>query len=292
MKTDSTFIPINANLAVYKGTSCVEPNPSYHHHNTHEIFLFLSGTVKYYIEQSCYLLQPGDLLLINSQEMHRAVANPKVKYERVVINIAQDYLKALSSMTTDLAGCFHSHPIGQHNIIHLAPASLHPLLNIVGRILTLQHSDDFGKELLISASVTELMVHINDLYQKAGYSSDNIMPALIKNVLAYIEEHLADEMTLSDLQEHFFLSGTYISRLFKKHTGLTLRSYILSRRIMLAKNLLIQGLSVTEVCELSGFHDYTNFIKSFHNVVGISPGKFQKDPLFNPTAHTKKNNLY
>lgn len=92
----------------------------------------------------------------------------------------------------------------------------------------------------------------------------------------YIDEHITQDITLGKLAEAFYMNSTSISRQFKKHTGLTLRSYILSRRIELAKFLLSDGMSITDACFQSGFGDYANFIRSFTKMVGISPGKYIK----------------
>ncbi|WP_313960282.1 helix-turn-helix domain-containing protein [Paenibacillus xylanexedens] len=60
----------------------------------------------------------------------------------------------------------------------------------------------------------------------------------------------------------------------QKTTGLTIRNYILNRRIELAQICLSEGMSITEACYRSGFGDYANFIRSFTKIVGTSPGKF------------------
>ncbi|WP_341282735.1 AraC family transcriptional regulator [Paenibacillus sp. FSL H8-0537] len=105
----------------------------------------------------------------------------------------------------------------------------------------------------------------------------DIMPELVRNTMNYIEVNLARELTLEHLSEVLCMNSTYISRQFKKHTGLTIRAYILSRRIELSKYYLTEGMSITEACYQSGFGDYANFIRSFTKVNGISPGKFIKN---------------
>jgi AraC-like DNA-binding protein len=102
------------------------------------------------------------------------------------------------------------------------------------------------------------------------------MPELVRKTMEYIEEHITQHITLGQLAEQFYMNSTSISRQFKKHTGLTLRSYILGRRIELAKTLLTDGMSITDVCFQSGFSDYANFIRSFTKIVGTSPGKYTR----------------
>lgn len=94
----------------------------------------------------------------------------------------------------------------------------------------------------------------------------------------YIETHLTDSLTLQDLSDNLFANSSYISRQFKKHTGLTIRNYILTRRIELAKSCLTEGMTITEACYQSGFGDYANFIRTFTKLVGTSPGKYARNP--------------
>ena len=136
---------------------------------------------------------------------------------------------------------------------------------------------EFGYDVLTNAYLTQLLVYINEIYfHSTSVKERNIMPELISRVMEYISEHLTEDITLSRLSQLFYLNGTYISSQFKHHTGLTLRTYILDQKITLARKLLLEGYSVSETCSQAGFSDYANFIRSFTNLTGISPGKYCK----------------
>lgn len=95
-------------------------------------------------------------------------------------------------------------------------------------------------------------------------------------ILSYINTHIREDLTLESLSSHFFLSQSYICRIFKADTGTTINKYITAKRITLSKSLLSQGYSVNEVCEACGFNDYTNYLKAFTKAVGISPKKYAR----------------
>lgn len=95
-------------------------------------------------------------------------------------------------------------------------------------------------------------------------------------IMTYINEHISETLSICNIAEHFFLSTSYLSVIFKKETGMTINKYITSQRIMLAKVRLSEGHSVTETCELCGFKDYSNFLKVFKKTVGISPKIYAK----------------
>ena len=96
----------------------------------------------------------------------------------------------------------------------------------------------------------------------------------VDDILAYINLNITSPITIEQLAGEFFLSESYICRIFKSATGTTINKYISARRISIAKALLSDGISVTEAYEKSGFSDYSNFFKAFTKAVGISPKKY------------------
>lgn len=248
----------------------------YHRHEAYELYLFLRGNVNFYIENSCYRLQPGDLIVISPEEMHRSFSLDDTEYERITINLQKSYLHRLSTPSTLLSACFHYRPMGKGNIVHLTEAQLEQFLQLTGELEQALSSEAYGTDIQANCFIAQLLVLANTVFQQASFIPADIMPALVRQTMDYIEGHLAEDITLVQLAGLFHLNSTYISRQFKKHTGLTLRSYILDRRIALAKSLLGEGLSITEACYQSGFSDYANFIRSFTRVTGISPGRYAK----------------
>ena len=83
-------------------------------------------------------------------------------------------------------------------------------------------------------------------------------------------------MTTTAIAKDLGFKSDYLSRIFKSFTGASLQHFILIKKINYAQKLLNQGKTATEACYLSGFNNYSNFSRSFSNITGKSPGKFQK----------------
>ena len=96
------------------------------------------------------------------------------------------------------------------------------------------------------------------------------------DIIKYINENITDRLQISIIAAHFYLSDAYVCRAFKAQTGTTINKYITARRITIAKQYLAKGSTVLNACEKSGFRDYTNFVKAFTKLVGISPKKYEK----------------
>lgn len=95
------------------------------------------------------------------------------------------------------------------------------------------------------------------------------------NIIKYLNLNYSNDISLKSVADHFHLNPSYVSQLFKKEAGNTYTQYLTQLRIEKAKELLRSGgLTISDVCESTGFHDYFYFIKTFKKITGVSPGKF------------------
>ncbi|MGN7761380.1 AraC family transcriptional regulator [Paenibacillus sp. 22594] len=278
--TNYIFAPITKELICFHRTTDTElinPALPYHRHDAYEIYLFLRGNAYMYLEQSCYKLAPGDLIIISPSEMHRCICIDNQMYERIGLNIKKSALEKLSSHRSNLLSCFESHPFGQNNLIRLSQDQIVMYCGLAEKLISCLSSEAYGQDLLAESYATQLLVFINTLYQSSTYQSNNLMPELVSKTMTYIKEHLVESISSEQLEQQFHYSGKYISQQFREHTGLTIRSYIVDKRISLAMSHLAAGKTVAEACELSGFSDYANFIRSFKKIAGVSPGRYAKE---------------
>lgn len=138
----------------------------------------------------------------------------------------------------------------------------------------------FGQDLLDISLFMNLMIFLNEIFAKKDNSEVQEAKKYSRlydqfnDILSYINQHLSKDLNITDLANHFHLSPSYLRRIFKTETGTTINKYIVTQRISLAKSLLTDGYSVAETCDLCGFRDYSNFLKTFTRVVGISPKKY------------------
>lgn len=105
----------------------------------------------------------------------------------------------------------------------------------------------------------------------------DIPTASVARVCRYIDEHLTDPLTLSDLAGHAGLSRHYFSRLFRAVTGDPPMRYLMRRRIEHARGLLAERRhSVCEIAVLLHFADQSHFCRSFRRRVGLSPLQYSR----------------
>lgn len=107
---------------------------------------------------------------------------------------------------------------------------------------------------------------------------------LLSRAKSYIMLNYTHKITLNDVASAAFISPAYISKVFKRETGMTFVAYLNSLRIEQAKYyLLFTDRDISDIYSLTGFEDQSYFTKVFKSFTGISPGKYrERRGLFAP----------
>ena len=273
-----TFVPQGKKIICEHkiGGLSASPEPVLHNHDGYEILVFLDGDANFYVEKEGKSLEKGEVLCISPYTFHYAEPLEPAYYERIVLSISKELLTELSTETVDLSACFSVAPAGHINVLHLAEDALQRLIDYTQQLEEILRTSCFADELLTKALLIQILVLLNSpLHRNVLIKYPSIMPLPVKNTVSYIEEHLTENFTIRDLAEELHHNSDYISRCFKKITGITLQNYIIAKRISLAQEYLSKGYPPSEVCYLCGFNNYSNFSRTFTMHLGISPKKYQ-----------------
>lgn len=100
---------------------------------------------------------------------------------------------------------------------------------------------------------------------------------LMSDVQLYLFEHMSEELSLSQLAQHFYLTEAYLSDLFKKTTGRTITHFLRDLRLERSKQLLRDtDDTLAEIALRCGYRDYSYYGKQFKNSVGVSPEQYRR----------------
>jgi two-component system, response regulator YesN len=106
--------------------------------------------------------------------------------------------------------------------------------------------------------------------------NNEISLSVIEKVKRYIAIHIADNPSRDDLGNYVYLNPDYLTRLFKKETGMTLISYCQNVRMKYAKDLLLKSnMSVSKVAAQVGYSNFSHFSRAFKEFTGINPTEFK-----------------
>ena len=248
-----------------------------HIHDCYEVYFSISGGKQFLIDNQVYDIAPGDLFLINQYDSHYLTQIDKELHERIVIMIDPEYMRSISTKETDLDACFQNRSEHFSHKVSLSQEQQGRFLYFINKLVT---SNGYGHDLLERATFTELFVMINKIVADRENNTEAEKPSTyneqVDSILSYLNNNLQYPVSIGDLSRHFYISESYICRIFKAATGTTINKYMTARRISIAKSLLAEGIGVSEVCERCGFSDYSNFLKAFTKSVGISPKKYSQ----------------
>lgn len=147
-------------------------------------------------------------------------------------------------------------------------------LQITDYILKPVNYEEFG------TCIDNLKISLFEQRLSAAAEPQKKEECTIASITRYLQEHLAEEVSLSVLAEEFHLNPQYISQLFKNEIGVGFLAYLTNIRMEKAKKLLLcTSLSIAEIAEQSGYGDYRVFTKVFKKSEGITPSQYRRDFL-------------
>lgn len=250
----------------------------FHSHDFYEIYFFVDGNVKYYIENESYDLTKGDVLIIPPGKLHRPVIEENTVYERYVLWLYGVGLLSNEGIGTAISEINKTVSEKKTRLASFKDAEYSKLKELLEKLICESVSDE---KLSFYTAESCIVLALGDILRKLQHTENTDWDSghLAGRVISYINRNVAAAPSLDELSEKFFVSKYYLSRKFKEYTKTTIHQYILMKKINLAKQLLESGRSPQETCYACGFSTYSNFYKVFTGQTGISPGNYARKTL-------------
>jgi len=112
---------------------------------------------------------------------------------------------------------------------------------------------------------------------RLGYDTEESIGATVYRVIRYVDDHLYAIDSIRSIANELNYNYSYLSYMFKKHTGITLQKYITNKKMEHAQSMLLErGQSIAQVATILGYKNTQSFSKAFNNVFNMSPSVFMK----------------
>lgn len=248
----------------------------FHYHDFYKIIYFVEGKVVYQIEGKSYRLKPHDFVLVGANVIHRAQIDESFPYERYVIYLSEDFLSQKSVSGESLKHCFDQAQKNQNWVLHFTPESYEDMVGCLLKMRRMERQKNAPyHDFLLQAVFLEFMVLLNRnvLQQPKAFIETAVYHEKVVDVIAYIQEHLAEEISIDILAEKFYISKYYLMRQFRQATGYSVHKYLNEKRIQAARQMILSGIPASTACYECGFKDYSTFAKRFKQIVGTAPSK-------------------
>lgn len=117
---------------------------------------------------------------------------------------------------------------------------------------------------------------MGEIINRFQYTAGN--NPVIQETVSYILDHVESEITVAEVAKQVHVNGTYLSNLFRKKTGFTIKEFMVRVKMERAKKLLVAGhLKTYEIAQKIGYVDYEYFSKVFKKNSGFTPTQFRQN---------------
>lgn len=252
-----------------------------HFHSQYEIFYILEGERLFFFDNREYLAKPGDLILVNSNLIHmtRSLPGTDRGHNRIILYITKEKISAFDSLypALQLTSFFNNF----YGLYHLDEEQKCLFLNLYHHFRHMfakkERNYKLGIELETVSYLFKLMSYVQSQEQALPHFSDNPKYQTAYAVADYLSEHCEQPVSLEELSARFFLSKSYICRIFKEITGYNIKEYANIHRIKKAKRLLEEtDKSISDIAHMLGFESLTYFERVFKTYATIPPLKYRK----------------
>lgn len=246
-----------------------------HFHDHFEIMLPLTSPGNIFVNDQVYPLERGTLYLIGESTLHRTMANGF--HSRYILHISRKALTELSTPQTDFT------QLMQVNFRRamLDNEQMTELIELFQDLERNKNDGTFGSDIRQTVALLRLLIKLAPTLNAAtaGEAIRNKDFLRVAPILDYIRDNLAEPLSLDQIASQFYLSKHYLCRIFKSATGFSVMEYIIYSRVLRARQLLQDGVSVQQAGEMSGFSDNSHFIRTFGHLTGVTPGRYAKEHL-------------
>ena len=237
---------------------------------------------EYLVGTERYKLQKGDIIFIPPDTSHRPLLPEYVTepYKRDVLWISADFMRNVIKTGPDIGLSDLAKPA----LYRTAGTRWEYICDLFHSGVTEADQQNIDWETIVIANALAIVAHLHraskDINAKPLKAEK---PELLDQVLAYVELHLSEKISLADIAHHFFVSESTITQTFRKKMGVSFYRCVTQHRLIAAKSLIEKGLPLDIVAEQVGFSDYSSFFRAFKQEYRISPRQYRKKQMVNDT---------
>lgn len=247
----------------------------WHYHKEVELLLVTEGELEVELQNSHFLLQAGELLIIGSSEPHRTrISKPCQKYL-----LQFDLQQYLDTFMLPFFPYFNEWeaPLSECNAIwRRNPQIQQELKQAILQIWREFSRKEFAYEVAISMHIKHILLQVircrSDIWPADGKIDDLL---ILQPVLAYIEKELAGTIQLEDASRMANMNYSHFSKFFKRTIGMPFTVYVNQKRIKKAERLLLtRSCSIAHIAVEVGIPNLAHFYKLFERYHEMTPKQF------------------
>lgn len=233
-----------------------------------KINVFVEGEFSVFSDEILHHPTYGDICVFPPMKMHYGQINKKMHINYYQLDIGTEIFSAIPDGNLLLCRLLSAN----HSFLHPSQEKSKEALGLCDEIeKALKKEETF----LAYAKVIEFLSMLYPLYADRVSVSNVNFSLRTAQVIRYIENHYAEDITVTKIAAELDVSTSFLFRIFKREIGIPIHEYLNQYRISKSISLL-KTHSVTETGYLCGFCDSSHFISTFKKHTGITPMQYKK----------------
>jgi len=259
----------------HRDTSSSNAHMNLHSHTFYELIYCCNNCgAEYLVGTERYRLQQGDIIFVPPGVSHRPLLPEMMEqpYNRYVLWLSPEFMAQYAGLFPHSFGAKQ----GQSGMLRTHGTKWEFLGNLFRTgVREAEEQKDGWEVAVIGNAITLLTQIMRATDDRSARVPEAEKPELLDRLMAYVEKHYAETVTIGDLAKQFFVSSSTVSHLFKEKMGVSFYRYVTQRRLIAAKALIAKGNLLETVAAETGFQDYSGFYRAFKQEYGISPRQYR-----------------
>lgn len=284
-------------LAILEYTARGAGDPM-HWHDHFEIALVLDGRGVFMFGRRALEAEPGDIFFIDNSQPHVALADPGASLRLLLVLFRPELIAGPGARELD-RGYLAPFRVDDRTSLPRIRAGT-PLAGevapVIHQLRAAWDRHDPAERHLVDATLRMALALVNRDPESATTAGAARSAAdrreQIRPVLAYVDGHCRESITLVDVAELVHVSPSRVRHVFKDVTGVSFKAYVTQVRVAEAKRLLlVTDLSVAEIARAVSYTNLNQFYKVFYRSCAMSPGEYRRyytpaggDPMPEPAG--------
>lgn len=254
-----------------------------HFHPFYEIYILLDGKAQHIIEGQIYEIEEFDIVFLKPYQLHKSAYYKNTSCTRLILSFDIAFFEI---NFPEAAKEIHSLFVKKTPIYRFSDAIKDELISRFNAMYIASKDKTATIDFLMTSYFMQFFTQMVSLKEKNTYSSNQSQNEesasqtsiqKIQDIVSYIHQNYANELTLEFLADNFYISQHYLSRKFKQVTQFSVVNYIQQTRVKRAQELLLNtDLRVTRIMELCGFGSLSQFNRVFSSIALIPPSEYRK----------------
>ncbi len=243
----------------------------YHRHTFYEVFYIISGTASHLVNGHTQMLSTGDLLFLSTKDDHMFCEVEQFRCVRRDIMLSPSlFEEACAYLSPALLSQFLNREIP--TVYHLSASKIASLERKLNTALLCSNTDPASSQQLIRAFLIDLL---SQHLQQSSHSAIR-QPQWVTDLMSAFSNISHFKTETSVILKEYAYNLSYMRRVFKQHTGLTMTEFRKHKQLEYAKSILLSSNEpIEKIADICGFNSASYFFRYFKSQVGASPKKYR-----------------